>query len=120
MSSKQDAIRRVRALRRTAAAGSGATEPERDTANRLAARLTARHALTEADLTEQRRIPPVPPRATYQQSYRPKRKPRPNVRADFNLFEFAIRYVDTTLGIVLDPDDVSFGVPYEPDEPGYP
>lgn len=42
---RSDAERKVRALRATAAPGSGATDPERDTARRLADRLSAEHGL---------------------------------------------------------------------------
>lgn len=42
---REDAVRKVRALRATATAGSGATEPERATAQRLADGLVARFGL---------------------------------------------------------------------------
>lgn len=44
---REDAARKVRLLRATAAPGSGATEPERDTARRLADQLAAAHGLDQ-------------------------------------------------------------------------
>ena len=49
---REAAARKARALLATAAAGSGATDPERSTARRLAEGLIRRHALTRADLLE--------------------------------------------------------------------
>ena len=45
---REDAKRKVRALLNTAAEGSGATEPERATAKRLAIKLIETHRLAEA------------------------------------------------------------------------
>lgn len=60
-----DVKRRVRSLLCLAAAGSGATEAERETAQRLAQQLMAKHGLTEAEIPERevarRQAPPPAP-----------------------------------------------------------
>jgi hypothetical protein len=59
--------KKIRSLLEVAKPGSGATEPERDTARRLAERLLAANGLTEKDIPEReiaiRRA--VPPPAQY-------------------------------------------------------
>lgn len=56
---REDAARKVRALRATAAPGSGATDPERATAGRLADRMVAEHGLDR----------PAPARRDYSGSF---------------------------------------------------
>lgn len=54
-----DVKRKVRGLLATAAEGSGATDPERATARRLADQLLLAHGLTTADLTPPRPLPRI-------------------------------------------------------------
>lgn len=63
--SMDDVKRKVRSLLTVAAAGSGATDPERETARRLADQLMAKHGLTEAEIPQRQSHtpPPAVPRA---------------------------------------------------------
>ncbi len=67
-----DIKRKVRSLLAVAAPGSGATGPERDTAQSLATKLMARHGLKESDIPQRqvegaRRHAPPPPEYTAKQ-----------------------------------------------------
>lgn len=57
----EDLIRRIRSLLEVAKPGSGATEPERDTAKRLAKSLMDAAGLNERDIPERQIETPKPP-----------------------------------------------------------